>query len=311
MNARLKTNAGSWVGLVLLLLVSACTPPAVECDLHEVASVPLEVHNRLLIVHAGIHGHWVRLVVDTGAERTTISKEAADRLGLNRDENTITRSTGLGGTVSEHDAIIAGLVLGGWRFPVQRVSVGHFRFGPGLDADGLLGADILLAYDLDIDVPRKTLTLYRRRVCPDARPPWTGGAQRVAGVRAVRDRLLVPLVLDGVEGLGILDTGAQATAIGPRMAQRLGLNEQTMFGDRIVEHHGAGPGSQQARLHRFTLLRIGPAAAANPLLSVLPVEIGPGDALVGEDFINGRRIWMSFGTREVFIGSHEPDVPSP
>ncbi len=31
----------------------------------------------------------------------------------------------------------------------------------GLDADGLLGADVLLAFDLDIDVPGGQLTLYR------------------------------------------------------------------------------------------------------------------------------------------------------
>ena len=67
----------------------------------------------------------------------------------------------MGGAFTANDAIIPGLVLGGVRFPITRVSVGQFRFGPGLAADGLLGSDILLAFDLDIDVPGKTLTLYR------------------------------------------------------------------------------------------------------------------------------------------------------
>jgi hypothetical protein len=197
-------------------------------------------------------------------------------------------------------------VLGGVRFPLQRVSVGQFRLGPDLAADGLLGSDILLAFDLDIDVPGKTLTLYRPRMCPDVQPPWHEPFERVSGVRARRDRLLIPLELDGVTGMGILDTGAQATTIGESMATRLGLTPLSMAGDLIVQHHGAGPGSQEARLHRFNLLRIGPAVARNPVLSVLPVDAGVGDALVGEDFINGRRIWLSFSNREVFVATTKP-----
>jgi len=118
--------------------------------------------------------------------------------------------------------------------------------------------------------------------------------------------LLIPLTLDGVQGMGILDTGAQATTIGVRMATRLGLTPAALAGDPIVEHHGAGPGFQEARLHRFNLLQIGPAAAPEPILSVLPIDAGVGDALVGEDFIDGRRIWMSFANRTVFVATTTP-----
>ncbi len=212
----------------------------------------------------------------------------------------------MGGSYTANDAIIPGLVLGGVRFPVDHVSVGQFRLGPGLAADGLLGSDILLAFDLDIDVPNRTLTLYRPRVCPDVQPPWHEPFEEVPGVKALRDRLLIPVELDGVRGMGILDTGAQATTIGVSMANRLGLTPLAMAGDPIVQHHGAGPGTQAARLHRFGLLRIGPAIAHDPVLSVLPVDAGVGDALVGEDFIDGRRIWLSFANRDVFIATTTP-----
>jgi predicted aspartyl protease len=301
-------NARLWIAGLLLLLVSACAPNPLNCDLVVVAKMPLEVRNRLLVVPAGIGGKWVKLLVDSGAERTVLSADTVARLGLARDEKIITRSTGMGGTYVANDAIIPGLVLGGVRFPIERVSVGQFRLGPSLAADGLLGSDLLLAFDLDIDVPDKTLTLYRPRLCPDVTPPWREPFERVAGVRALRDRLLIPLDLDGVSGMGILDTGAQATTIGLRMANRLGLTQQSMAGDLIVQHHGAGPGSQEARLHRFKLLRIGPAVARDPVLSVLPVDAGVGDALVGEDFIDGRRIWMSFANREVFVATSKPGV---
>jgi predicted aspartyl protease len=292
-----------WFPCLLLLLVSACETAPINCDLVVVAKIPLEVHNRLLVVPAGVDGKWLTLLVDSGAERTVLSSEVADRLGLERDQKIITRSMGVGGIFTANDAIIPGLVLGGVRFPITRVSVGQFQFGPGLSADGLLGSDILLAFDLDIDVPRRTLTLYRPRQCPDIQPPWNEPYAQVAGVKALRDRLLIPIELDGVEGMGILDTGAQATTIGLRMADRLGLTPAAMADDAVVQHHGAGPGSQAARLHKFGLLQIGPAMATQPVLSVLPVDAGVGDALVGEDFINGRRIWLSFTNRTVFIAT--------
>jgi hypothetical protein len=298
--------ARQWVGGLLLLLLGACSSSPIDCDLVVAAKMPLEVHNKLLVVPAGIGGKWVTLLVDTGAERTIISEEAANRLGLRRDAKNITRSTGMGGSFEAHDALIPGLVLGGVRFPLERVTVGQFRFGPDFAADGVLGSDVLTTFDMDIDVPGGALTLYHRRLCPDVQPPWREPYERVAGVKVLRDRLLIPLELDGVEGMGILDTGAQATTIGLRMATRLGLTPQAMAGDPIVRHHGAGPGSQEARLHQFALLRIGPAAAPEPILSVLPVDAGVGDALVGEDFIDGRRIWLSFASREVFIATSAP-----
>jgi predicted aspartyl protease len=309
--ARSQALTRLWAACLLLSLVSACSPNPINCDLVEVAKMPLEVHNRLLVVPAGIGGKWITLLIDSGAERTVLSSEITTKLGLQRDQKIMTRSSGMGGTFATNDAIIPGLVLGGVRFPVQRVAVGEFRFGPSLNADGLLGSDILLAFDLDIDVPGRTLTLYRPRQCPDVQPPWSEPFARVAGVRALRDRLLIPLELDGVTGMGILDTGAQATTIGVRMANRLGLTPQSMASDPVVQHHGAGPGSQAAKLHRFSLLQIGPASAPDPVLSVLPVDAGVGDALVGEDFIDGRRIWLSFANREVFIATSRPKAMLP
>ena len=83
-------------------------------------------------------------------------------------------------------------MLGGVRFPVDRIAVGTFTLQTerGLNADGLLGADMLLAFDMDIDVPGSTLTLYRSRVCPNAQPPWQEPPIEIAGVRARKDRLL-------------------------------------------------------------------------------------------------------------------------
>jgi hypothetical protein len=126
-------------------------------------------------------------------------------------------------------------------------------------------------------------------------------AVEVTGISSRKDRMLIPFKLDGVDGLAILDTGAQGSVVGADMARRIGLTEQAMAGDPKVRHRGAGPALLETHVHRFSELRIGPAVMAHPALSVLQTPTGVGDALVGEDFLQGRRVWLSFPTRQLFV----------
>ncbi|HEX3575701.1 MAG TPA: retroviral-like aspartic protease family protein [Rhodopila sp.] len=290
-------------GLLLLLVLAGCdTPPAIDCNLTMIARMPLRVEDHLLVVPAGINGKWVHLIVDSGAERTTISDATAERLGLPHDPHYKYQSMGIGGTTVSTDVTVDRLVLGGVHFPVDHIAVGSFNLQtvPGLTADGLLGADILLAFDMDIDVPDGTLTLYRSRLCPDVRPPWQEPWMEITGVRARKDRLLLPVELDDVDGMALLDTGAQGNLLGVAMARRLGLDDQTLARDPPVRNIGTG-GATMSRLHRFKHLRIGPVVEAAPAMLVLPSDFGVGDALIGEQFLQDRRVWLSFRNRQVFV----------
>jgi hypothetical protein len=321
--------------ILVLLLLAACTPAdedrvargasgggvlgglfgsdtGQDCDLHVVAQLPIEVQDRLLTVPVGLNHKWVRLIVDSGAERTTVSESAARRLGLKEDPTHRTTSTGIGGTATHSDVLLDHFYLGGTNFTpeVHRIQVGTLNFAgvPGLTAEGLLGADILLAFEMDIDVPHNRLTLYRVRRCADAKPNWDEPAVEVTGISSRKDRMLIPFSLDGIGGKAVLDTGAQGSVIGVEMARRLGLTEESMATDPIVSHRGGGPGVLQTHRHQFRDLRIGPAVMAMPALSVLPTPAGVGDALVGEDFLQGRRVWLSFPTRRLFVSPREHEV---
>jgi predicted aspartyl protease len=295
--------------LLMLMALARCGDPVINCDLTMVTQMPLQVQDRLLVVPAGIDGKLVHFVVDTGAERTTISDAVAERIGLPHDARYTTRSLGVGGTTVTTDVKVDRFVLGDKRFPVDRIAVGtfHLRTPGGLDADGLLGADILLAFDMDIDVPGGKLTLYRSRVCPDSGPPWSEPAAEVQGVSARRDRLLVPFELDGLRGSAILDTGAQRNVLGLDMARRLGLDEQAMVADPTVRQSGTGPSASVAHMHRFGLLKIGPTLQQAPAITVMSADAGFGDALIGEEWLQGRRVWLSFRNRQIFVSLRDKE----
>ncbi len=297
--------------LFALLGMTACTtdpgaPNAAGiCPLIREAEMPVETHGNMLFVQGTVGGDPVTLLVDTGAERTLLTEATVERLHLPRDFQHVTRTYGIGTPSTSWDARLPdGLTLGGTRLPVDTVSVGRFNIMAiaGTPADGLLGADILLAFDVDLDLPAHRMIFYRaRRDCPGAAPPWTEAYVGVAGITTKRDRLLVPFELDGVAGEAVLDTGAQLSSISQRMAERMGLDEEQLELDRRVMAHGAAADQVAVRIHRFHELRVGPAVMQSPVLPVVPMTSGMGDALIGADFLRGRRIWLSFATHRLFV----------
>jgi predicted aspartyl protease len=296
--------------LLLVVLLGGCAADpygpdvAGVCPLVRLAEMPVYARGNLLYVAATINGEPVTLLVDTGAERTLLTEDAVKRLNLPRDYQHVTRTWGIGNPTSSWDATLPdGIVLGSTHFPVDRVTVGPFAIKQsGGNADGLLGADILLAFDIDLDLPAHRIIMYRaRRGCPDAVPPWQPPYLALAGITVRRDRLMVPFQLDGVPGVAVLDTGAQLSSISEQMAQRLGIGKDALSDDRAVMAHGAAREQVMVRIHRFQELRVGPAVMQTPALPVVPMTGSMGDALVGADFLRGRRVWLSFSTHRVFV----------
>lgn len=286
-----------------MLLLAGCTGPdpgTQSCALVPLASMPLRLHGGLLLVDAAVGGKSITLLVDTGAERTTLTETAVSRLGLPHDAHA-SRSAGIGGITASFDVQVPGLLLGNTRFPLDRLAVGRFRIAlPGTEVDGLLGADILLGFELDVDIPDRRLTIYRLRRCEAAAPPWP--ATEISGVTARRDRMLVPIVLDGISGKAVLDTGAQTSAVSEELAARAGVTKAMLADDPHITKHGAAPNPLPVPIHRFHSLFIGAEQVADPRIDVIPGG-GLGDGLIGADFISGRRLWLAFPIRRLFIAT--------
>ncbi|MDR3538182.1 MAG: retropepsin-like aspartic protease [Acetobacteraceae bacterium] len=301
----LRARSLSVILLTLLFALAGCSDPPPDCSLVEVARLKLQMEHGLPLVAVAIDGHPVWMVADTGAERSILTEDAVGRLRLQHDIGRVSRTIGIGGPSTNWDVIVESMVMGGVRFPVDRFAVGKFNIVNDGSASpaGLLGADVLLAFDVDIDFSDNSITLYRARRCQDAYPPWEQPAIPIPGVTSRKDRLLIPLTLDGAAATGLLDTGAQQTTIGSQLATRLGLTEEAMADDPVIMQHGAGPVVVPSHLHRFARLTIGPAVAVDPQLTVVPSGFGVGDALVGQDFLRGRRVWISFATNRVFVTS--------
>ena len=101
-----------------------------------------------IIVAASLNGAAVRLLVDTGADRTIISPAAIARAGLGGQAGVAVQIVGVAGRAMATEITVPTIDIGGTRlgnFPV----IVHDP--PFAHADGLLGRDVLDSFTLTVD----------------------------------------------------------------------------------------------------------------------------------------------------------------
>ncbi len=300
---RRARNLAPLLAAVLALAGCAGAEPGFSggCPLDPVAQVPVHLYSGLPLIDGTIAGKPVRMVLDTGADRTLLSEAAVRRLGLRRDSRA-TRSAGIGGSFAAFDALAGAIHFGNVSVPLSSVVVGNFALGLSeSQVDGLLGADLWRQLDVDLDLPARTATFYRAQLCRRSAPPWPGPAIGIAGLPGPANRLLLPAALDGQGAVAIFDTGAQVSGVSFRLAARTAEADAPA---RDVRVRGAGASVAKLKARRFASFRVGPLLFNNPVLPVLPLPQF-ADALVGQDMLRGCRAWFSFAARQLFLAAPE------
>jgi predicted aspartyl protease len=169
--------------------------------------------------------------------------------------------------------------------------------------DGLLGADVLSDFDIDLDLAHHELKFYGKQTCPTAAPDWTQPYISLSTGLSRGEHLFFPVRLDGRPLTAFIDTGAQITTISAVAARAIGVAESLLSSDRPVTTQGIAAGPLSARLHRFANLQVGSLVVTNPEILVADVKINDADMVLGIDFLLQRRLWLSYGSRRVFLPS--------
>ena len=112
-----------------------------------------------LIVDAAINGVPLRLLVDTGAERTLITHAALARAGIDVTAGTPVQIRGVTGDAAAVLVSVPRLDLAGTRVGPLPVIV-HTIVGQSVD--GLLGRDVLDGFTVTVDAAARRATLVPR-----------------------------------------------------------------------------------------------------------------------------------------------------
>lgn len=297
-----RPAAGQACGLAVILLatllLSACgIVPA--CRLEAVADLPATIEDNRLEVTGQVNGADIRLVVDTGAERSLLTTQTVAALGLPRSQRSGTRLVGVGGTVSNAD-VYAQLALGA-ATRAERLAVADI---PGVG--GVIGGDVLSRYDVELDVPGRRVRLWQATGCEVADLPWTGRRQAIAVDVTATGRLRLPVTVDGQTMLALLDSGAALSLMQADIARRMDVTPDALAADPAYAARGVDGTPIDVHRHRFGRLVVGMDRFARPLIGVAAFQLNAADMLLGVDYLRVRRVWIAYRSGLVFVQSATP-----
>ena len=258
-----------------------------------------------ILVAAEINGSPVTMIVDTGAQWTTLTPETAKRLQLPADPWNGGLRRGVGSFSHNVNAIVQSFRLGGMALENRSLAVAPLSFSMALSPPfaGLLGGDFLYRFDLDIDLPHGKLTLYRNAGCSEGVPPWGTPVTAIPLVKSATNRLNLAASVDGHPFRAIVDTGATGSLITRPNALRAGVDAAALDRDPVVAGHGLGTAPVPMRRHVFGEVQIGPERFKQFEMTVGGTLLGGGDMLLGLDYLGSRRVWLSYALRQMFVAA--------
>jgi predicted aspartyl protease len=288
-----------WVALALAGLLAACAAP---CAYDAGDPLPVTAVRDLPMVPVRINGQAVPFLLDTGATNSVLLPEAVERLRLPTDALRTTAGHGIGGEFQLQNALLGELRVGqralrNLTLPV----IAHAQPGQSIMA-GVLGADFLRSYDLEIDMPARRMTLHGARSCRSGPPPWVGDSDSIPVQVLPNGWVTLRAEVDGVPTDALLDTGASITIVNQSAALRMGMPEVVLTQPAVGQVHGAGQERLDMRVHRFSSLRIG-----QEVLRDVPVGIAatpaadPFSLVIGQNYMATRRLWLSYATRRLYV----------
>lgn len=301
--------------LLLLALLSACAQPdpleGIPCGMLMLAEMPVTMAGGVPLVLVTIAGRPATMVLDTGAQRTLLTKSAVTRLGLRSDARQITVISGVGGSSRNFPTILTGFNVGGQRLADQTALALPFDLPSiaGLTVDGLLGVDVLGRFELDLDLPHRRVALYGGRLCPGEAIALPGPLDELPVPRINRNRLVITAKLDGTPMSALLDTGAAGMIVMTPAMRRAGTRPESLQADPTVVLSGVGPAPVRARQHRFTSLALGSETLDHPLIEVTEPLTGDSwwqflepeddDMIIGSAYLATHRFWFAYPRRRV------------
>jgi clan AA aspartic protease (TIGR02281 family) len=281
------------------------TSAPARCTVQQIVDLPVTMQGLRPIVPAKINGHDVRLLVDTGAFYSMITKPAATELGLKvrrAEENFFLEGAGGGAerpSLAHADTFTLGTASrAGIDFLVSNRSYVS-------DAMGLLGANVLSVFDSEFDFQGGALRLFKSAGCANANLAYWSTGRDVAvmdvdAISASNYDITGWVTLNGRRIRALFDTGARQSIVNKSTAESLGFRPEAVEtrGDGLTG--GVGGGMMESWIYRFDLLDLGGEQIRNPKLRVADLKMTVG-VILGSDFFLSHRVYFARNEHKLYF----------
>jgi len=246
-----------------------------------------------------INGTKHNLTFSTTSPYTQVSEATAKSLGLTVAEEQVTVNTLTFGKLEGTNVKMP--VMGGG----GRGGAG----GPG-GAAGRFGLNHMLSYDVDVDFGTDTLKFFDQDHCPGGVLYWQASVVGVMPITISNGRVTVPVMIDGKELTGVIDTTAMGLSVKEAVAEKILGLEAGMEGKT---HTGTlALGTIGLKNTRFNIVtngaQVGGSATASAINRSAAVQfaLAQPEVVIGMDLLRKLHLYMAFGEKKLYITPASP-----
>jgi len=252
-----------------------------------------------------INGNDTRFALDTGAFYSLMPRADALSLGLKLKPAPFGfRIGGVGGSANAQLGQVKDFGILGTTFHNVGFIVGGTDMGYGL-----LGANLLDFADLEIDLVHGKLTLFKAEHCNKlSLAYWTkDGNYNVADIESADNpydrRTFLSVTINGKQVRAVLDSGAGATLLSRRAAERVGIDLDAPDVKAGGTSVGIGSKSLKTWTVRIDSFSVGTETIQHSQMQVIDGRIGDGetDMLLGVDFLLAHHMFIANSQRKAYF----------
>jgi len=293
--------------LAALVAVQAAAAPA-DCKLIRIEEWPVRLERNLPIIDGEINGNKVSILIDTGSQRSFVTRSAVTRMMLTR---TNVGTTGLE-SVRLEELRIGPAKRKDWNVlvsPEQDFGAQVFSL--------ILGYDFFAAVDFEFDLANRAVRLFQARDCAGSSLAYWTDARPVEAQIQGSGEILVSVAVNGRPSLAVVDSGSTFSALTMAESLRLGVNAKT----EGVVTSGCSTGVGRPALDYwsapFQSFAIGNEVIRNPTLRIADFtressvnQVGGRQAsrfaeqpqmILGMDFLRAHRVFVSNSQRKMYF----------
>jgi clan AA aspartic protease (TIGR02281 family) len=286
-------------------MLSASQAWGAECHVGRYGTLPVDMEGGRATTMVKINGTDTRFALDTGAFYSIMSNATASSLGLKlRALPFDFRISGIGGSANAQYTRVK-------EFGILDTTLKDVEFVVGgSDAGyGLLGANLLDAADLEIDMAHGKLTLFKLDGCKKmGLAYWSKGADFFMADIEPADgsadrRTFFTVTINGKKLRALLDSGAYATMLTRHAAERIGIDLNAPDVKKSFATSGFGSKTVKTWTVNIDAFTVGTETISHSQMQVLDGTIGNSntDMLLGLDYLLAHHMFIANSQRKAYF----------
>jgi tetratricopeptide (TPR) repeat protein/predicted aspartyl protease len=292
---------------ILLCALLLPFPASAECK-RAALDLPVTISGTRALIPAKINGQDVRFLVDSGASYSMISSAAAAEYKLKVGMGPFGLAVrGIGGTTTPQLATVHVFTLADFDLHNVEFLVGGSETGSG--SAGLLGQNFLLQWNVDYDLAKGMIRLFKDTDCrKQFLAYWVAKEQlpyTVTNIEKVAPRQPLAIAhayINGEKIRVIFDSGAFRSILSVKAAARAGVKIDS---PGVVDGGmtgGIGRGMVKSYIAPFASFKFADGEEIkNARLRVADIDLEIADMLIGADFFLSHHIFIANGQDKLYF----------